>query len=110
MPKHGSINLYVHGSQKARQDGQPRTATSTLTELLNYEFFVCINSIAFIRRCYRRVLLTEAAELTRVLLHALGNEGGFLFCCCFGGGSGGVCVCVCVRVRACVRACVRVCG
>ena len=25
-PKHGSINLYVHGSPKARQDGQPRTA------------------------------------------------------------------------------------
>ena len=37
MPKHGSINLYVHGNQKARQDGQPRTATSTLTQLLNYE-------------------------------------------------------------------------
>ena len=36
MPKHGSINLYVHGSQKARYDGQPRTATSTLTQLLNY--------------------------------------------------------------------------
>ena len=36
MPKHGSINLYVHGSQKARKDGQPRTATSTLTQLLNY--------------------------------------------------------------------------
>ena len=36
MPKHGSINLYVHGSQKARKDGQLRTATSTLTQLLNY--------------------------------------------------------------------------
>ena len=36
MPKHGSINLYVHGNQKARKDGQPRTATSTLTQLLNY--------------------------------------------------------------------------
>ena len=23
MPKHGSTNLYVHGNQKARQDGQP---------------------------------------------------------------------------------------
>ena len=32
----GSIVLYVHGNQKARQDGQPRTATSTLTQLLNY--------------------------------------------------------------------------
>ena len=31
MPKHGSINLYAHGSQKARYDGQPRMATSTLT-------------------------------------------------------------------------------
>ena len=29
--------FYVHGSQKARQDGQPRTATSTLTQLLNYD-------------------------------------------------------------------------
>ena len=36
MPKHGSIFLYVHGNQKARQDGQPRTAISTLTQLLNY--------------------------------------------------------------------------
>jgi len=36
MPKHGSINLYVHGNQKAPYDGQPRTATSTLTQLLNY--------------------------------------------------------------------------
>ena len=30
MPKHGSVLLYVHGNQKARQDGQPWTATSTL--------------------------------------------------------------------------------
>ena len=37
MPKHGSILLYVHGNQKAREDGQPRTATSTLTQLLNYD-------------------------------------------------------------------------
>ena len=36
MPKHGSIILYVHGNQKARWDGQPRTSTSTLTQLLNY--------------------------------------------------------------------------
>ena len=35
MPKHSSIILYVHGNQKARKDGQPRTATSTLTQLLN---------------------------------------------------------------------------
>ena len=34
MPKHGSMLLYVHGNQKARWDGQPRTATSTLTQLL----------------------------------------------------------------------------
>ena len=27
--------LYVHGNQKAHKDGQPRTATSTLTQLLN---------------------------------------------------------------------------
>ena len=31
MPKHGSIWLYVHGNQKAREDGQSRTATSTHT-------------------------------------------------------------------------------
>ena len=37
MPKHGSIILYVHGNQKARSDGQLRTCTSTLTQLLNYE-------------------------------------------------------------------------
>ena len=40
MPKHGSIILYVHGNQKARLDGQPRTSTSTLTQLLNYVFLV----------------------------------------------------------------------
>ena len=33
MPKHGSVILYIHGNQKARYDGQPRTATSTLTQL-----------------------------------------------------------------------------
>ena len=37
MCEQGSIVLYVHGNQKARQDGQPRTATSTLTQLLNYD-------------------------------------------------------------------------
>ena len=37
MPKQGSIILYVHGNQKVRYDGQPRTSTSTLTQLLNYE-------------------------------------------------------------------------
>ena len=36
MRELGSIILYVHGSQKARLDGQPRTATSTLTQFLNY--------------------------------------------------------------------------
>ena len=36
MPKHGSINLYVNGNQKARYDGQPMTSTSSLTQLLNY--------------------------------------------------------------------------
>ena len=35
--EHSSIILYVHGSQKTRLDGQPRTATSTLTQLLNYD-------------------------------------------------------------------------
>ena len=37
MPKHGSIILYVHGNQKARYDGQLRTSTSTLTQLLNLD-------------------------------------------------------------------------
>ena len=32
MPKHGSIILYVHGNQRL-----VRTATSTLTQLLNYD-------------------------------------------------------------------------
>ena len=36
MPKHASILLYVHGNQKVRSDGQHRTATSTLTQFLNY--------------------------------------------------------------------------
>ena len=38
MPKHGAINLYVQRNQKAHEDGQPRTSTSTLTQLLNYEW------------------------------------------------------------------------
>ena len=37
MPKHGSTILYVRGNQKVRSDRWPRTATSTLTQLLNYE-------------------------------------------------------------------------
>ena len=40
MPKHGSIILYVNGNQKARKNGQPKTATSTLTQLLNYDMEV----------------------------------------------------------------------
>ena len=35
--KHGSLLLYVHRNRKAHQDGQPRTATSTFTQLLNSE-------------------------------------------------------------------------
>ena len=38
MLKHGSILLYVLENHKAPQDGKPRTATSTFTQLLNYEF------------------------------------------------------------------------
>ena len=41
MPKHGSIILYVHRNQKARSDGQLRTATSTLTQLLIYAICGC---------------------------------------------------------------------
>ena len=40
MPKHGSVNLYVHGNQKARYDGQPRMSTSTLTQLLSTSFII----------------------------------------------------------------------
>ena len=35
MPKHGSMLLYVHRNHTAHQDGEPRAATSTLTQLLN---------------------------------------------------------------------------
>ena len=35
MREHGSILLYVHGNHKVRLDGQPRTATSTFTQLLS---------------------------------------------------------------------------
>ena len=34
-PVHGSVLLYVHGNHEGRSDGQPRTATSTFTQLLN---------------------------------------------------------------------------
>ena len=37
MREHGSVLFYVHRNRKVRKDGQPRTATSTLTQLLNYE-------------------------------------------------------------------------
>ena len=50
-PKHGSINLYVQGNQKARLDGQPRTSTSTLTQpLLNNDFFIFISEV-YTSRC-----------------------------------------------------------
>ena len=49
MPKHGSINLYVHGNQKARLDGQPRTSTSTLTQLLDYDYMRCIFKASYNR-------------------------------------------------------------
>ena len=57
MPKHGSVNLYVHGNQKARWDGQLRTATSTLAQLLNYAIFCEVilseegDGVLFIFRC-----------------------------------------------------------
>ena len=40
MPKHGSVTVYVHGNQKARYDGQSRTATVdslSLSQVLNYD-------------------------------------------------------------------------
>ena len=37
MPKRGSVLLYVHRNRKAHYDGEPRTATSTFTQLLNSE-------------------------------------------------------------------------
>ena len=37
--------LYVHGNQKARWDGQPRTATSTLTQLLDYDIIITTYSL-----------------------------------------------------------------
>ena len=45
MREHGSVLLFVHGNHKARWDGEPRTATSTLTQLLNYETVTNENSI-----------------------------------------------------------------
>ena len=35
MREHGSVLLYVHGNHTAREEGKPRPATSTLTQLLN---------------------------------------------------------------------------
>ena len=35
MRARSSVLLYVHRNQKAHQDGEPRTATSTSTQLLN---------------------------------------------------------------------------
>ena len=35
MREHGSALLYAHGNHKARSDGKPRRATSTLTQLLD---------------------------------------------------------------------------
>ena len=57
MLKHGSVNLYVHGNQKAGLDGQPRMSTSTLTQLLNYVnlhapiYFTFIPCPAFVALC-----------------------------------------------------------
>ena len=38
MRVHGSMLLYVHRNRKAHQDGEPWTATSTFTQLLNSDF------------------------------------------------------------------------
>ena len=54
MPKHGSIYLYVHGNQKTREDGQPRTATSTLTQLLNYDSTTPIEKVNVSKRYSKR--------------------------------------------------------
>ena len=71
MPKHGSINLYVHGNQKARYDGQPRTSTSTLTQLLNYETRV-FGVHHFIKDCFQRVQGFHPRPSQRK-----GNDAGF---------------------------------
>ena len=36
VPKHGSMLLYVHRKYKVHSDGEPRTATSTFTQLWPY--------------------------------------------------------------------------
>jgi len=60
MPKHGSINLYVHGNQKAREDGQPRTSTSTLTQLLNYDSSLIAMFFCLISHCLFMIALLLA--------------------------------------------------
>ena len=78
MPKHGSINLYVHGNQKVRWDGQPRTSTSTLTQLLNYACHTAASELpmyidlagkkpAIRRRVKPGSVQCERTGLTRVL-------------------------------------------
>ena len=49
MHEHGSMLLYVHGNHEARYDGEPRTATSSLTQFLNYGW-VTVVWILFISR------------------------------------------------------------
>jgi len=48
VPKHGSVNLYVHGNQNR----QPRTSTLTLTQLLNYVLFFVLFVVYVVRGSY----------------------------------------------------------
>ena len=69
MPKHGSIILYVHGNQKARQDGQPRTSTSTLTQLLNYELLgVCVGFLLCLSKRHHILLVSSILQSSICLM------------------------------------------
>ena len=74
MHEHGSVLLFVHGNHKARWDGEPRTATSTLTQLLNYETVTNENSILIRLRFVPGVsvrLIFFSSNLVRLVLVCL---------------------------------------
>ena len=55
--EHGSVLFYVHGNHKAREDGQPKTATSTFTQLLNYE--LVSTTLAYIIYIYIHIIISS---------------------------------------------------
>ena len=62
MRVHGSVLFYVHRSHKAHKDGEPRTAKSTFTQLLNSDWTLCyVRSLS--TQAFRKALTPFGGQL-----------------------------------------------